>query len=51
MLRDATGRPVVNLHGKAADFARSMGIEAIDVSITHDGSLAIAVALGVLGGS
>lgn len=50
VLPDATGRPVVNLHGKAADFARSAGIEAIDVSITHDGSLAIAVALGLLRG-
>ena len=48
VLPDATGRPTVSLHGKAADFARSEGIEAIDVSITHDGSLAIAVALGVL---
>ena len=42
------GRPSVSLTGRAKDFADAAGISALDVSITHDAGLAIAVAAGSL---
>lgn len=45
-----SGRPVATLTGKALAAMESLGVSALDVSITHDGDLAIAVALGVSGG-
>lgn len=47
VLPDGSGRPRVTLSGRALGFMDSLGLKAIDVSITHDGGLAIAVALGV----
>lgn len=47
VLVDASGRPAVTLAGKARAVMDSLGLVAIDVSITHDGDLAIAVALGL----
>lgn len=44
-LPDASGRPVVTLHGAAADRARKAGLNHWQVSISHDGDYAIAVAL------
>ncbi len=46
VLPDKSGRPVVRLSGKAAETMRELGLSAVDVSITHDGDLAIAAALG-----
>ena len=46
VLPDESGRPEVSLTGKAALAMSRLGISAIDVSITHDGDLAIAAALG-----
>ncbi|HHY75315.1 MAG TPA: holo-ACP synthase [Firmicutes bacterium] len=46
VLPDETGRPSVGLTGKAAGAMARLGLSAVDVSITHDGDLAIAVALG-----
>ena len=43
-LPDASGRPVVTLHGAAADRARKAGLNHWQVSISHDGDYAIAVA-------
>lgn len=44
------GRPVVCLSGRALEHAEALGLQDIDVSITHDGDLAIAAALGSLRG-
>ena len=43
------GRPEVHLSGHAADLARAAGIDAagIDVSLSHTGDLALAVAVGL----
>jgi phosphopantetheine--protein transferase-like protein len=49
VLPGGSGRPAVALTGKARQVMGSLGLAAIDVSITHDGDLAIAVALGVPG--
>ena len=44
-------RPVVALSGKALALATLLNLEAdsLDISITHDGGLAIAVATGLFG--
>jgi holo-[acyl-carrier protein] synthase len=44
VLRGPGGRPGVRLSGGAAELARSAGLGPIDVSISHDGGFAIAVA-------
>lgn len=41
---DALGRPVYALTGRAADLAQRAGIRDIDLSISHDGGIAIAAA-------
>jgi holo-[acyl-carrier protein] synthase len=46
VLADSSGTPVVQLHGKAEDRARALGIERILLSITHTADLAMATALG-----
>ena len=48
VLPGASGRPVVSLSGRAREFAAAAGLDALDVSITHDGDLAIAAALGTV---
>jgi holo-[acyl-carrier protein] synthase len=47
-LRDARGKPVLTLHGQAAERARSLGWHTIDVSIstTRRHGIALVVALG-----
>ncbi|MGE5579977.1 MAG: holo-ACP synthase [Bacillota bacterium] len=50
VLPGPAGRPVVCLTGRALEHAQVVGLEDIDVSITHDGDLAIAAALGSLRG-
>lgn len=47
VLPGSSGRPVARLTGRALAVMESLGLAAIDVSITHDGDLAIAVALGL----
>lgn len=42
---DATGAPVVNLHGAAAEAARQAGVKQVSVSISHSDSQAVAVAV------
>jgi holo-[acyl-carrier protein] synthase len=39
------GRPVVELHGAVAAWARSRRLQAVDVSLSHDGGIAIAHAV------
>ncbi|MEX0973868.1 MAG: holo-ACP synthase [Bacillota bacterium] len=48
VLPDNSGRPCAHLTGRAQGFADALGLQALDVSITHDGDLAIAVALGTV---
>ncbi|HHY34340.1 MAG TPA: holo-ACP synthase [Firmicutes bacterium] len=47
ILRDATGRPVVRAGGRALATMKRLQIKEISVSLSHDGGLALAVALGV----
>lgn len=44
-----SGRPEVNLTGRAAELAAAAGLDAaaIDVSLSHTGDLALAVAVGL----
>ena len=46
ILHDERGRPLVNLHGDAADLATSMGLTRWEVSLSHteDNALAFVVA-------
>jgi len=48
-IRTPHGRPEVHLSGRAAELARQAGIDAddIDVSLSHTGDLALAVAVGL----
>lgn len=45
--RGAHGRPVVHLHDRAAALADAAGVRSIDVSLSHSGGLALAVAVAV----
>jgi holo-[acyl-carrier protein] synthase len=47
ILPDPRGKPVVYLHGRAAETARRLGLGPISVSITHTDDLALAFALGL----
>lgn len=46
VLRAPGQAPEVLLHGESAAIARARGIERIHVTITHDGGIAAAVAVG-----
>ena len=43
MLPDHRGKPLVYLHGRAVDRAERIGLEAIDISLTHLRDQAMAV--------
>jgi holo-[acyl-carrier protein] synthase len=43
VLTDRFGRPSIELTGAAAELARRRGVEALDVSLTHEGPFAAAV--------
>ena len=45
-LPDPAGRPLVTLHGVAAEMARALGIAGVLLSISHSGEYAIASAIG-----
>ncbi|MEV6978083.1 holo-ACP synthase [Kitasatospora sp. NPDC093806] len=51
VLRGPGGRPGIRLSGGAAELARTAGLGPIDVSISHDGGFAIAVAAATAGTS
>lgn len=40
------GKPLVYLHGRARDRAEKIELEGLDISLTHDGDLAIAIVAG-----
>ncbi|NIP38077.1 MAG: holo-[acyl-carrier-protein] synthase [Candidatus Dadabacteria bacterium] len=43
VVRENTGRPVINLHGNALKLIQHKYISRINVTITHDGDYAVAV--------
>ena len=45
IVNEPTGRPVVRLHGGAAEKARALGITSWHISITHTEDVAIAAAI------
>ena len=45
VLPDRRGRPVVYLYGRAEARARDMSVREVAVSLTHDGGLAVAMAV------
>ena len=45
ILMDSKGRPVVNLYGKTKEYADSMGIKDIDLSLSHTREYAVACAV------
>ena len=45
VLREAGGRPFVNLHGQAASTAKQLGVSRIHITITHTGQTAAAQAV------
>lgn len=47
IVSDGSGRPVVELRGKALEIMDRLGLASIQVSITHDGDIAAAVAVGI----
>lgn len=46
-IQTRAGRPEVHLTGRAAELAHEAGIADIDVSLSHTGDLALAVAVGL----
>lgn len=48
-LPDPLGKPLVTLHRKTADLARTLGIDHVLVSISHAGEYAVASAIAVGG--
>src|SRR5690554_69195 len=42
-----SGRPVVNLHGRALEVSRALGVSDLLVSISHSGDYAIAMVMAV----
>ena len=47
VLPDRRGKPLVYLHGAAQRRAEAIGARGLDVSLTHEGDLAIAVVVGM----
>lgn len=46
ILANASGKPVVILHGGARERAREIGLERIEISLTHEKNMACAFAVG-----
>jgi holo-[acyl-carrier protein] synthase len=46
VLPNHRGKPLVYLHGKAAERAEKIGIQGIDISLSHSRDLAIAMVVG-----
>jgi holo-[acyl-carrier protein] synthase len=47
VVRDASGRPGVRLHGEVAAIARRKGVTRIDLSLSHSAGLAMAGAIAI----
>jgi holo-[acyl-carrier protein] synthase len=46
VLPNRRGKPLVYLHGRAKDRAEKIELDGLDISLTHDGNLAIAMVVG-----
>jgi holo-[acyl-carrier protein] synthase len=46
-IRNPDGHPEVHLSGRAAELARAEGVDRIEVSLSHTGGLALAVAVAL----
>jgi holo-[acyl-carrier protein] synthase len=42
---EPSGKPYLRVHGKAAEIASQMGVRHINVSLTHDAGVAVAVVI------
>ena len=40
-----SGKPILRIHGRAAELASQMGVSNAHVSLTHDGGVAVAVVI------
>jgi len=47
VLADSTGAPVVTLTGRAAEYATQVGVERVEVSLSHDDGVALAFAIAI----
>jgi holo-[acyl-carrier protein] synthase len=47
ILPNRRGKPLIYLHGQAQQRGETIGLRGIDVSLTHDADLAIAVVVGM----
>ena len=45
---EASGAPTVVLHGRAAVLAAELGVTSIELTLSHDGGMAMAVAAAVI---
>lgn len=46
ILSEPNGKPAVHLHGKAQNQAHSLGLDRLDISLSHSREYAIAFAIG-----
>ncbi len=46
ILSDSSGRPVVNLYGKAKEQATNLGLRGVAISLSHSREYAVAIAIG-----
>nr|AUN36265.1 holo-[acyl-carrier protein] synthase [uncultured bacterium] len=42
---EMSGKPILRIHGRAAELASQMGVRHVNVSITHDAGVAAAVVI------
>ena len=42
---EPSGKPVLRIHGRAAEIASAMGVRGTHVSLTHDAGVAVAVVI------
>lgn len=47
VLPNRRGKPLLYLHGRAKTRSADIGLSSIDVTLTHDGGLAIAIVVGL----
>lgn len=45
---EASGAPTVILHGRAAELAADLGVTSIELTLSHDGGMAMAVAAAMV---
>lgn len=45
VMHEPSGKPVLRVHGRAAELASEMGVRNINISITHDAGVSAAVVI------